>query len=176
MVFCRGNSCLLSGSGTGEDTGSERDWWGDGCNIAEAEANSRTLWRIALALGRQGKKVNHEGISAEDSKDGEALSTLWRLEPNGARRGTGPRSRPGTSSFRIARLQGGQGECVNPTGLVTGLLQTVHLLGLKAGVVGMLMTGTVVQGVASGVRWPAFRPWSCHSLALWLRIKLLKKC
>lgn len=31
---------------------------------------------IALALGRQGKKVNHEGISAKDSKDGEALSTL----------------------------------------------------------------------------------------------------
>lgn len=160
MVFCRGNRWLTPPD-PGEDTGSKRDWWGDGSDIAEAEAYPRTLRRLAPSLGRQEEEVNREEEVLKPLSTGEAASTHWNRMVPGGKEAPWANMEPAASglpSFTVARdgvwilLGLWQGR----EGLGRLGFQRVPVLGLSAGALGMLLTVLWFRG------WPP-APESLHS-------------
>ena len=113
----------------------------------------RTLWRIATSLGSQEKKRNLRNKCWRPWRWRCCVNSLmignkWCVEEKGHP------EQICISIFRAAKLQGSQGEYVNPTGLITGNGGAWQLefqspaLGLTARVLGMLLTALWFRG------WP----------------------
>lgn len=96
------SSQVLSSQGTGGETGSERNGWGGGSDVAEVEENPRALRRMSHSIWKSGKEEDLWEKASETLRMEKLnrFTECWNQMVQGRQKRT---SRSGTSSFRAAK-------------------------------------------------------------------------
>lgn len=161
------SSQVLSGQGTGGETGSKRNGWGGSSDVAEVEENPRALRRMSHSIWKP--QYQEEDLWEKASR------TLWmeklkqftecwnQMVQGGQKRTTdlAPASsgQPRTVWTFVWARDDGVGEGAGRLGL-----QRVCLLGTRVRLSGILLTSLWIRRVTSGFRLPTLCPG--HSLVV----------
>ena len=159
------SSKVLSGQGTGGETGSERNGWGGGSDVAEVEENPRALRRMSHSIWKARKEEDLWEKASETLRTEKLnqFTECWNQMVQGRQKRT---SRSGTSIFRAAKDS--ENLCVSLWWGREGAgrlgLQRVCLLGTRVRLSWILLTALWIRRVTSGFRVHALCP--SHSLVV----------